>query len=238
MMRYEFTCNYETSLEYLPTVVSSSKKQEEHLLSTLKRKGLPYGAIKSTFETLTEMYFDEGELEVWFNPLVVDLAKELLLNDKVTKGHEIKETLQLLQDEEIAWDVFPEGGNDEFIEFYLNPLASYNPYTDNLEGIPYNPAGGRFGTAFAQMLQDSYDDGTLLEHPINEILIKGMGKGIQFGVGGTLWPQEMNGTFWRLYSRENDWYYGAGWAVFKIPLQQPSKPFMNWEIESPWEAKE
>ena len=41
--------------------------------------------IKTTFETLAEMYFDEGELEVWFNPLVVDLAKELLLNDKVDK---------------------------------------------------------------------------------------------------------------------------------------------------------
>ena len=84
-MRYEFTCNYETSLEYLPTVISSSKKEKEHLLSKLKRKDLPYGTIKTTFETLTEMYFDEGELEVWFNPLVVDLAKELLLNDKKSK---------------------------------------------------------------------------------------------------------------------------------------------------------
>ena len=234
-MRYEFTCNYETSLEYLPTVISSSKKEKEYLLSKLKRKDIPDRTIKNTFETLAEMYFDEGELKVWFNPLVVDLAKELLLNDKVTKGHEIKETLQLLQDEDKAWDVFPNGPAD-FIEFYLNPLASYNPYTDNLEGIPYDPAGGRFGT-IAHMLQDRYDDGTLLEYPINEILLKGMGKGIQFRIRGTSWSQEMNGTFWRLYSGEKNWYYGAGWAVFKIPLQHPSKTFMNWD-SNPLEAKE
>ena len=117
-------------------------------------------------------------------------------------------------------------------------MASYNPYTDNLEGIPYDPAGASFGPEFAQMFQDRYDDGTLLEHPINEILIKGMGKGIQFGIRGTEWSQEMTGTFWRLYSKEKNWYYGAGWSVFKIPLQHPSKPFMNWEIESPWEVKE
>lgn len=236
-MRYEYTCNYETSLEYLPTVISSSKKEQEHFLSTFKKKGYFSGEIKTSFETLTQFYFDEGKLEVWFNPLVVDLAKELLLNGMVEKGHEIKQTLQLLQDEDQAWEVFPEGGNPDFIDSYLNPLVRKNPYTDNLEGIPYEPAGGRFGAQLGNMLQDSYDDGTLLKYPINEILLEGMGKEIKFKIVGTGWTQEMNGTYWRLYSQKKNWYYGTGWTVFKIPLQHPTKPFMNWET-NPWEVKE
>ena len=236
-MKYEYTCNYETSLEYLPTVVSSSKKAQEHLLSTLKRKDILHKTIQTTFQTLTEMSFEEGELEVWFNPLVVDLAKELLSNGKVEKGYEIKETLELLHDEDKAWEVFPEEGNTEFINSYLNPLVRKNPYNDNLEGIPYEPAGGRFGTVLGNLLQNSYDDGTLLKYPINEILLEGMGKGIQFRIIDTSWSQEMKGNYWRLYSQERNWYYGAGWTVFKIPLQHPSKPFMNWN-ENPLEAKE
>lgn len=234
-MRYEYTCIYETSLEYLPTVIIPSKKGQEEFLSKYKEKGYFSGDAKKTFETVAEEGFALGVLQVWFNPLVVDLAKELLLNDKVNKGHEIKETLQLLQDEDKAWDDFHDGPND-FIKSYLNPLASYNPYTDNLEGIPYEPAGGRFGAELGNMLQDRYDDGTLLEYPINDILLKGMGKEIKFKIAGTSWSQEMNCTVWRLYSQQKNWYYGAGWAVFKIPLQHPSKPFMNWD-ESPLEAK-
>lgn len=236
-MKYEYTCNYETSLEYLPTIVSPKEKQQQYLLSTLKSKDTSNRTIRNTFELLTELSFQRGDLKVWFNPLVVDLAKELLLNGKVEKGYEIQETLQLLQDEDEVWKVFPEGGNAEFINSYLNPLASYNPYTDNLEGIPYRPAGGRLGVKLGNMLQNSYDDGTLLEYPINDILLKGIGKKIEFKTLTTLESQEMNGVFWRLYSNERDWYYGAGWAVFKIPLQHPSKPFMNWD-ESPFEVKE
>jgi hypothetical protein len=237
-MRYEFTCNYETSLDYLSTIVSSSKKEQKILLDTFKNNGYLSVDTKKFFKEMTQISFDIGDLEVWFNPLVVDLAKELLLNDKVTKGTEIKETLQLLQDEDQAWDVFPEDGSGDFIRSYLNPLTSKNPYNEHLEGIPYAPAGGRFGAGFANMLQERYDNGTLLEYPINDILLIGMGNGIKFKIIDTYGSQEMRGTVWTLYSQEKDWFYGAGWAVFKIPLQHPSKPFMNWELESPWEAKE
>ena len=236
-MKYEYTCNYETSLEYLPTVVRSSKKGQEELLSSFKKKGYLSGDVTNTFRTLTEESFALGVLQVWFNPLVVDLAKELLLNGIVEKGYEIKGTLELLQDEDKAWEVFPEEGNTEFINSYLNPLVRKNPYNDNLEGIPYEPAGGRFGTIIGNLLQNSYDDGTLLKYPINEILLEGMGKGIQFRIIDTSGSQEMKGNYWRLYSQERNWYYGAGWTVFKIPLQHPSKPFMNWN-ETPFEVKE
>jgi len=238
-MRYEYTCNYETSLDYLSTIVSSSKKEQKILLDTFKNNGYLSVDTKKFFREMTQISFDIGDLEVWFNPLVVDLAKELLLKGIVTeKGTEIKETLQLLQDEDKAWDVFPEGGSDDFIRSYLNPLTSKNPYNEHLEGIPYAPAGGSFGTGFANMLQERYDNGTLLEYHINDILLKGMGQDIQFRVIETGWIQKMRGYIWRLYSGEKNWYYGAGWAVFKIPLQHPSKPFMNWELESPWEVKE
>ena len=95
-MKYEYTCNYETSLEYLPTVIIPSKKGQEEFLSKYKEKGYLSGDAKKTFETVAEEGFALGVLQVWFNPLVVDLAKELLSNGKVEKGYEIKETLELL----------------------------------------------------------------------------------------------------------------------------------------------
>ncbi len=229
-MKYEYTCNYETSLEYVNNLQMKLIKKSSAFDSTMLiniAEALST-STKKEFKSTVKTLFEKGHLEIWFNPQVVELANSLLTNEIVNKGSELKQTLELLQSEDAAWDFFEEGPNT-LREDWLNVIPNNN--------IPYVPAGGRIGLELKNLLQKSYDDGTLLKYPINEILYKVMGNIEFFIVNDVTTALRLTRNFWSLYSAKLDWYYGAGWAVFKIPLQHPSKPFMNW-YESPLEVKE
>lgn len=230
-MKYEYTCRYEDSAPYINKIITQLIKKNGGFINFLNIDEILSTATKNEFKSWAQKLLEMGYLEIWFNPQVVELANSLVYQGIVTKGSEIRETLQILQSDDTVWDYFSEGPYT-FVKDYLNEIPNNN--------IPYMPVGGNMGTNLKEYLQKSYDDGNLLKYPLNEILIETMGSKIQFMVGDVKergYSQKLSGNYWHLYSEKLGWHYGAGWAVFKIPLQHPAKPFMNWD-ESPFEVKE